>query len=330
MRSDNPAVTAVTAQAVEPAVPQAPTPAGAVPAARKPYKRKKHKHNVAGYAFLMPWFLGFFGLTLIPMLYSAYLSMTKFDLLSPPQWVGFQNYSNLWHDQQFIQSVKVTFEYVLLSVPLKLAAALVVAIALNKKLSGLGFYRSVFYLPSLLGASVAVAVMWKQIFSQQGLFNEFLKVFGVHGQDWIGNPRYALWTLILLSAWQFGTPMLIFLAGLKQLPKDVYEAAAIDGVGPLRQFFKITLPLLSPMLFFNLVLETINAFQTFTPAYVVSGGTGGPIGSTLLYTLYLYNQGFGSQHMGYASAMAWLLFIVIGLFTAVYFATARRWVNYGD
>ena len=229
-----------------------------------------------------------------------------------------------------MQSVRVTFEYVIFSVPLKLGLALVVAVLLNKKISGLGFYRSAFYLPSLLGASVAVAVMWQQVFSQQGLLNEFLSVFGIHGPDWIGQPSTALWTLILLAGWQFGTPMLIFLAGLKQLPRDVFEAASLDGSGPLRTFFTITLPLLSPMIFFNLVLETINAFQTFTPAYVVSNGLGGPVGSTLLYTLYLYQKGFGSLQMGYASAMAWLLFLVIGLFTAVYFATARKWVTYGD
>jgi multiple sugar transport system permease protein len=219
---------------------------------------------------------------------------------------------------------------VVASVPLKLAAALLVAVALNRGLRALGFYRATFYLPSLLGASVAVSVMWRQIFSRNGLVNQFLGLFGVQGADWIGDPRFALWTLVLLAGWQFGTPMLIFLAGLKQLPQDLYEAAAIDGAGRFTVFFKITLPLLSPMVFFNLVLETINAFQTFTPAYVVSNGLGGPIDSTLLYTLYLYLKGFGSMQMGYASAMAWVLFAVIGLFTAIYFWSARRWVNYAD
>jgi multiple sugar transport system permease protein len=297
---------------------------------RKPRKRKRHKHNRAAYAFLTPWLIGIFGLTLIPMAYSLYLSFTNYNLLTAPKWIGLENFRLLFQDPNFWQSVRVTFEYVVFSVPLKLAAALIVAVLLNKKIRGLGFYRSAFYLPSLLGASVAVAVMWQQVFSQQGLLNEFLGVFGIHGPDWIGQPSTALWTLILLAAWQFGTPMLIFLAGLKQLPRDVYEAASLDGSGPLRTFFKITLPLLSPMIFFNLVLETINAFQTFTPAYVVSNGLGGPVGSTLLYTLYLYQKGFGSLQMGYASAMAWLLFLVIGLFTAVYFATARKWVTYGD
>ncbi|MDX3661719.1 sugar ABC transporter permease [Streptomyces sp. ID05-26A] len=305
-----------------PAADQAPPPLR--------HKRKRHKHNVAGYAFLAPWLTGLFAFTLIPMAYSLYLSFTKFNLLTAPQWTGLENYVRLFSDERFVQSVKVTLLYVVTSVPLKLAAALLVALALNRGLKALGFYRATFYLPSLLGASVAVSVMWRQIFSREGLLNQLLGIFGIQGADWIGDPRYAIWTLVALSAWQFGTPMLIFLAGLKQLPQDLYEAAAIDGAGRATTFFRITLPLLSPMVFFNLVLETINAFQTFTPAYVVSGGQGGPIDSTLLYTLYLYLKGFGSMQMGYASAMAWVLFAVIGLFTAVYFWSARKWVNYAD
>lgn len=294
------------------------------------HRHNRHRHNLVGYGFLTPWLLGIFGFTIIPMGYSLYLSLTKFGLLSAPRWIGLGNFAALLHDQRYLQSVKVTLIYVVTSVPVKLAVALLVAVALNRGIRALGFYRSAFYLPSLLGASVAISVMWRQIFSQQGLLNDFLGWFGIRGADWIGDPRFALWTLVLLSAWQMGTPMLIFLAGLKQLPADLYEAAAIDGASRFTVFRKITLPLLSPMVFFNLVLETINAFQTFTPAYVISGSTGGPVDSTLLYTLYLYKEGFGSLQMGYASAMAWVLFLVIGLFTAVYFATARRWVNYAD
>ncbi|WP_083751510.1 carbohydrate ABC transporter permease [Saccharothrix sp. ALI-22-I] len=306
--------------------PPATAPGPPVPAR----KRKRHKHNKAGYAFLAPWLIGIFGLTLIPMVYSLYLSLTRFNLLTDPQWTGLDNYARLLSDERYLQSIKVTLLYVVTSVPLKLIAALLVAVALNRGLKALGFYRATFYLPSLLGASVAVSVMWRQIFSRDGLLNDFLALFGIRGADWIGDPRYAMWTLVLLAAWQFGTPMLIFLAGLKQLPQDLYEAAELDGAGRFRVFFSITLPLLTPMVFFNLVLETINAFQTFTPAYVVSGGLGGPIDSTLLYTLYLYLRGFGSMQMGYASAMAWVLFAVIGAFTALYFWSARRWVNYTD
>jgi multiple sugar transport system permease protein len=310
------------------AVLEPPAAAPVAPVRRS--KRKRHKHNLAGYAFLAPWLIGLFAFTLIPMVYSLYLSLTKFNLLTDPQWIGADNYVRLFSDERYLQSIKVTMLYVVTSVPLKLAAALLVAVALNRGLKALGFYRATFYLPSLLGASVAVSVMWRQIFSRDGLVNQVLGLFGIQGADWIGDPRYALWTLVLLSTWQFGTPMLIFLAGLKQLPQDLYEAAAIDGAGRFTTFFRITLPLLSPMIFFNLVLETINAFQTFTPAYVISNGLGGPIDSTLLYTLYLYLKGFGSMQMGYASAMAWVLFAVIGLFTALYFWSARRWVSYAD
>jgi multiple sugar transport system permease protein len=310
------------------AVLDPPVPEEATAPVRR--KRKRHKHNLAGYGFLAPWLIGLFAFTLIPMVYSLYLSLTKFNLLTAPQWTGFDNYVRLFSDERYLQSIKVTLLYVVASVPLKLVAALLVAVALNRGLKALGFYRATFYLPSLLGASVAVSVMWRQIFSRDGLVNQFLGLFGIQGADWIGDPRFAMWTLVLLAGWQFGTPMLIFLAGLKQLPQDLYEAAAIDGAGRFTVFFKITLPLLSPMVFFNLVLETISAFQTFTPAYVISNGLGGPIDSTLLYTLYLYLKGFGSMQMGYASAMAWVLFVVIGLFTAVYFWSARRWVNYAD
>jgi multiple sugar transport system permease protein len=215
-------------------------------------------------------------------------------------------------------------------VPFKLALALAVALLLNRPLRGLGFYRSAFYLPSLLGGAVAIAIMWRQIFGEDGLFNAVLSWFGIKGQDWISSPDTSIYTLILLAIWQFGTPMVIFLAGLKQLPKDVYEAAAIDGAGPLTRFFRITLPLLTPIVFFNVVLQIIGSFQTFTPAYVISNGSGGPIGSTMLYSLYLYKKGFTDFQMGYASALAWVLFLVIALFTAVNFIASRYWVHYDD
>lgn len=298
---------------------------------RPPVHRRRYRDNRAAYLFLTPWLIGFFGLTTLPMLYSLYLSFTKFNLLTPPHWIGTDNYREMFTgDPEYLQSVKVTLVYVVLSTPLKLFLALMTALLLNRGLRALGLLRAVFYLPSLLGASVAVAVMWRQLFSLNGVVNHVLAVFGIQGQDWVGLPDYALYTLILLAAWQFGTPMLIFLAGLKEIPRDIYEAAALDGARGLRMFFRITLPLLSPMLFFNLVLETINAFQTFAPAFVISRGKGDPLDSTLLYTLYLYIRGFGSLKMGYASAMAWVLFLVIAAFTGVYFWSSRRWVHYGD
>ena len=201
---------------------------------------------------------------------------------------------------------------------------------LNRGLRGLGFYRSIYYLPSLLGGSVAVAIMWRQVFSYDGIINQVLLKFGISGPSWITSPDYAIYTLVALAVWQFGSPMVIFLAGLKQIPQDVYDAAEVDGATPVSKFFSITLPLLTPIIFFNFVMQTIGAFQAFTPAYIISGGTGGPADATLFYTLYLYEQAFTNFQMGYASAMAWVLVAIIGVVTAVSFLSARYWVHYGD
>jgi multiple sugar transport system permease protein len=289
------------------------------------------RENMVGYLFLLPWFIGLFTLTLGPMLGSLYLSFTRYDLLSAPQWIGLQNFTAMFSDIRFLDALRVTAIYVFLSVPLKLAVALLVALALNKGLRGLGIYRAVYYVPSLLGGSVAIAILWRQIFGQNGIVNQGLALLGIHGlSSWVANPDTSVYTLIILAAWQFGSPMLIFLAGLKQIPHEMYEAAGIDGAGPIEKFFRITLPLLTPIIFFNLVLQMIGAFQAFTPAFIVSSGSGGPYASTLFYTLYIYQQGFGYFHMGYASAMAWVLLIIIALFTAVAFTSSRFWVFYQD
>jgi multiple sugar transport system permease protein len=305
--------------------------------AKKKLQVEKHKlplavrENLVGYLFLLPWFIGLFALTLGPMLGSLYLSFTRYDLLSAPQWIGLQNFTAMFSDIRFLDSLRVTAIYVFLSVPLKLAVALLVAVALNRGLRGLGIYRAVYYVPSLLGGSVAIAILWRQIFGQNGIVNQGLALLGIHGlSSWVGNPDTSVYTLIILAAWQFGSPMLIFLAGLKQIPHEMHEAAGIDGAGPIGKFFRITLPLLSPIIFFNLVLQLIGAFQAFTPAFIVSSGSGGPYGSTLFYTLYIYQQGFGYFHMGYASAMAWVLLIIIAVFTAVAFTSSRFWVFYQD
>ncbi|MCT7377119.1 carbohydrate ABC transporter permease [Chelativorans salis] len=281
--------------------------------------------------FLLPWFIGFFGLTAGPALVSLYLSFTNFDLLTEPRWIGTANYVRIaTADPRFVASIQVTFFYVLLSVPLKLAFALLVAMALNRGMKGLPWYRAIFYLPSLLGTSVAIAVLWRQLFAGNGLVNSFLANFGIQGPSWISNPDYSLYTLVVLSVWQFGSPMIIFLAGLRQIPQDMYEAASLDGASKWRQFWKITLPLLTPVVFFNAVVQTIEAFKAFTPAFIISGGTGGPINSTLFYTLYLYQEAFGFFRMGYASALAWILLVIVALFTAFSFLTARYWVHYDD
>ena len=232
-------------------------------------------------------------------------------------------------DTRYYAALKVTFAYVFLSTPLKLACALAVALMLNRGLAGLGTYRAIYYLPSLLGGSVAIAIMWREIFSYDGIINRFLLLFGVDGPSWISNPRYALYTLVALAVWQFGSPMVIFLARLRQIPQDLYDAA-VDGAGPWRQFINVTLPMLTPIIFFNFVMQLIGSFQAFTPSFIVSKGTGGPADSTLFYTRYLYEQGFTNFQIGYASAMAWVLAGIIATATAVAFISARYWVHYSD
>lgn len=289
------------------------------------------RQDRTAYAFLLPWLIGFFCLTLGPMLYSLYLSLTKFNLLTPPRWLGLQNYIQIFTDDPvFAHSLKITFQYVLFSVPLRLAFALLVAMALNKGLRGLGIYRTVYYVPSLLGGSVAIAIVWKKIFDGDGLFNQFLGWFGIEGPAWIAHPDYVLHTIVTLAVWQFGSAMVIFLAGLKQIPADLYEASQVDGASKTRQFVQITLPLLSPVLFFNLVMGIINSFQVFTPGYVIGDGRGGPLDSTMFYTLYLYLKGFSFFDMGYASALAWIMVVIIGAFTALVFVSSKYWVFYGD
>ena len=278
--------------------------------------------------FLAPWILGMLLLTALPMIASAVLSFTNYDLLSPPRFVGASNYEWLLSDRRYLKSLEVTTTYVLVSVPLSVTVALLIAVSLSSTDRAANFYRSVFYLPSLLGGSVAIGVLWRQLFGGEGLVNSVLETFGVAGTSWIGDPRYALGTLILLHIWQFGAPMVIFLAGVRQIPKELVEASIIDGATPVQRFFRITLPLLSPLILFNLVMQTITAFQAFVPAYVVSDGSGGPVDSTLFYTLYLYVEGFRNFRMGYAMAMAWVLLLIIAVFTALSFWTSRFWVHY--
>jgi len=301
-------------------------------AAAMPTTSRVLRKSLAAYGFLSPWLVGIFLLTAGPTIGSLYLSFTNFDLIQTPRWVGLDNYVRIFTDDpKFVAAMQVTFTYVLLAVPLKLAFALGLAMALNKGVQGLSVYRAIFYLPSLLGASVAIAVLWRKVFAGDGLINAFLMwAFGYQGPSWISNPDYALYTLVSLSIWQFGSPMIIFLAGLRQIPQDMYEAASLDGANPVRQFFKITLPLLTPVVFFNAVIQTIEAFKAFTPAFIISEGTGGPVDSTMFYTLYLYLEGFAHLRMGYASALAWILVVIIATFTAFSFLSAKYWVHYDD
>jgi multiple sugar transport system permease protein len=287
------------------------------------------RQDNAGYLFLLPWFAGI-AFTVGPFLASLYLAFTDYDLLTPPRWAGLDNFRAMLTDDTLHQSLQVTLTYTLVSVPLSLAVALGVAMLLDRGVRGLAIYRSVYYLPSLLAGSVAIVMLWRYIFGYQGVVNDFLALFGIQGPGWTSDPRFALSTLILLHVWTFGAPMVIFLAGLRQIPAMYYEAAAMDGASRWRQFRSITLPLLSPIIFFNLVQSLIASFQTFTQAYVISNGSGGPSGSTLFYNLYLYQKGFAEFDMGYASSMAWLLLIIIAGFTAINFLAARYWVFYDN
>ena len=285
----------------------------------------------AGYLFLLPWLIGFFALTLGPVVASLYLSFTDFDLLRDPRWIGLDNYVRIaTSDPKFSAAMRVTFLYVALAVPFKLIFALAVAMILNRGIAGLPLYRAMFYLPSLLGASVAIAVLWRKVFAGDGLVNQLLAQFGIEGPSWISNPDYSLYTLVALTVWQFGSPMIIFLAGLRQIPRGLYEAAEVDGATRAQQFWLVTLPLLTPVIFFNAVVQTIDAFKAFTPAFIISSGTGGPIDSTLFYTLYLYQEAFAFFRMGYAAALAWILVVIIAAFTAFSFLTSRYWVHYDD
>ncbi|MCR2821182.1 carbohydrate ABC transporter permease [Lederbergia panacisoli] len=290
-------------------------------------KKSKWKQEAVAYAFISPYLIGFLAFTLGPMIASLYLSFTDYDLLSSPKWVGFDNYKKMFTaDPRFLTSLKVTFQFAFISIPLKLAAALFVALLFAKNFRGVSLYRTVYYIPSILGGSVAVAIMWRQLFGKEGAINGFLSYFGIEGVSWIASPDYALYTLVLLGIWQFGSPMLIFLAGLKQIPNELYEAAVVDGAGKISKFFNITIPMLTPVIFFNLVMGIIGGFMTFTQSFLITKG--GPLDRTLFYAVYLYEKGFTHFKMGYASAMAWVLVAIIAFFTALVFKSSALWVYY--
>lgn len=266
--------------------------------------------------------------TIVPFGASLYLAFTNYNLLNPPKLIGLANFGTMLTDQHLHHALVVTFVYTFVSVPISLAAALAVAILLDKGMRGLPIYRAVFYLPSLLGSSVAVVMLWRAIFGADGVINKILSVFGIVGPSWISSPNTALGVLITLHVWTFGSPMVIFLAALRQVPAVYYEAASVDGASRWHQFRSVTLPLISPVIFFNMVLSIIGSLQTFTQGYVMSNGTGGPADSTLFYNLYLYQQGFTNFNMGYASAMAWILLLIIAGFTVINFIAQRYWVFY--
>lgn len=299
--------------------------------AAKPAKVKPHydrKDTLVGYLLLSPWLFGFILMWLLPAIISIYYSFTDYNLLSAPKWVGLQNYITIFTtDKNFRQALVITFTYVFIMVPLRLAFALFVANLLNKKHMGMAFYRVLYYIPSIVGGSLAVSVVWKQIFGNKGVLMSLLAVFGIEQKlSLLGNPKTALFGIILMGVWQFGSSMLIFLSGLKQIPNSLYEAAVMDGATGMQRFWKITMPMLTPTIFFNLIQQIINGFRVFTESYVITDG--GPMSSTLTYVLYLYRQAFTNFHMGYSCALAWILVLLIGVATVLLFKTQNAWVHY--
>lgn len=291
----------------------------------KMLKKAMNNERTAGIIFTMPFTIGFLLFMIVPMGISLYYSFCSYDILSPPVFTGLQNFKTMFADETFYKSIKVTFFFAFVSVPLRLLFALIVAMLLLKSTKMTGFYRAAYYLPSIIGGSVAVAILWKRMFATDGVINKLLQAVGINcTMSWLGNTKTAIWVLIILAVWQFGSSMLIFLAGLKQIPASLYEAATVDGGSRFRQFISITLPMLTPVLFFNLVQQTINAFMAFTQSFVITGG--GPRDSTRFYCVYQYQRAFEFHEMGYASAMAWFMLVVIGILTALIFQSSTRWV----
>ena len=289
---------------------------------------KSRKQKYLGYLYIAPWLIGFFVLTLYPFVVSLLYSFTDYDMFQM-DFVGLKNYKEIFTtDNTAMESLGRTLLYTVVSVPLKLAMALAVALMLNKIRRGRSVFYTVFYLPSILGSSVALAILWKYVFKKDGLVNLLLGVIGIEGPNWLGNPDLALPVMMLLPLWQMGAPMVIFLAALKNVPTDLTEAARIDGAGPFRIFWKITLPMISPIIFFNAIMQTIEIIQIFTPAYLVTKG--GPVKSTYLYSLYLYDTAFRDIKVGYPSALSWILFSIIITFTLVFFSLSGKWVYYSD
>lgn len=286
---------------------------------------KKHM----GLIFLSPWIIGVIIFKLVPFIATLILSFTNYNLLDAPTFVGIDNYVRILRDdERFRDSLFVTFKYVFMTVPLKLAFALFIAYILNFKLKGVNFFRTAYYIPSILGGNVAIAVLWRFLFRMDGLINIILGYIGIEPVNWLGDVRTALFTISLLRIWQFGSAMVIFLAALKNIPNTFYEAAEIDGASKVTMFFKITVPLITPVIFFNFVMQLVQAFQEFNGPYIITEGK--PLNSTYLFSLLIYDHSFKYFSMGYGSALAWILFIIILIFTALTFRSSKHWVYYSD
>lgn len=287
-------------------------------------------NRYTGLLYITPWIIGFIIFQLYPLISSLFYSFMDYRMFSEPEFTGLENYIYMvTKDELFWHSLKVTSIYVLVSIPLKLVTALIIALFLSRKLRFINFFRTVYYIPSIMGGSVAIAILWKAMFMKEGYVNSLLSILSIPSVSWLGNPSVALYTLSFLVVWQFGSSMVLFLAGLKQIPSELYEAARVDGASGIKIFFSITLPQLSPIIFFNLIMQIINAFQEFTGALVITD-RGGPMNETYLYVLKIYDEGFRFFKMGYASALSWVLFIIILIFTSLIFKSSSGWVYYED
>lgn len=287
---------------------------------KKNFRQIIYSEKVAGYVCTLPFILGFSFFIIVPMAMSLYYSFCNYNILSPPKFIGLRNFIKMFADDTFYQALSVTLKFAFISVPLKLLFALIVAILLLKTTKATPLYRAAYYLPSIIGSSVAVAILWKRMFGVDGLINRIFDIQII----WLGDTRTAIWVIILLSIWQFGSSMLIFLSAMKQIPITLYEAARVDGANKVRTFFKITLPLLTSTIFFNLVMQMIGGLLVFAQGQIITGGQ--PLNSTLFYVLYMYQQSFEYGKVGYAAAMGWVLLIIVALLTGVLFKTKRFWV----
>lgn len=287
------------------------------------------KRKYIGMLYIMPWLFGFLFLQLYPFILSFYYSFTNHTLFKKPKFIWFRNYIELFTiDPDFLNSIKVTLLYTIMVVLGKLLFSLFIAMILNMKIKGVNLFRTLYYLPSILGGSVAIAVLWRLMFMHQGVVNRLISHIGIQPIDWLGNPKISLFTISLLEVWQFGSSMVLFLAALKQVPRELYESAKVDGAHYFQMFFKITLPMISPIIFFNLVMQTINALQNFTSAFIITSG--GPVRATYVLALKLYDDAFLHYKIGYASASSWVLFVLILIFTLMAFKSSSLWVYYSD
>lgn len=289
---------------------------------------RKQRRAVIGFMYAVPWLIGFLVFKGYPFLSSLYYSFTNMNLQKTDYVYTLQNYISIFSDKKTMSVLFITFKYAFMTVPLKLIAALFIAYILCFPIKGVNFFRTAYYIPSVLGGSIAVAVLWKALFQKQGVINNMLALAGIEGISWLGNPSTALILICLLRVWQFGSAMVIFLAALKNVPKDLYEAAGIDGAGKWKQFYSITIPMISPVIFYNLITQITQAFQEFNGPFVITNG--GPNGATTLIAMLIYNNAFTKFDMGMASAQAWILFVIVGGLSAIAFISQSKWVHYSD